>query len=169
VVAVVGAMVVAICFRDRLQDLAGYGYAAIFLVGLVSNATVILPIPGLAVSPLMGGVFNPWLVGLSAGVGQALGELSGYMVGYSGQTLVSGGPTYDRLAGWMRRHGALTIFLLAVFPNPLFDVGGVIAGALRFPAWKFLLSCAAGKVLKNVALALLGFYGVEAVFRLLGP
>lgn len=167
IAVVVGALVTAIIFRSHLQELAGYGYLAVFVVGLVSNATIILPIPGLAVSSLLGGVFNPWLVGLVGGLGQALGELSGYMVGYSGQALVDKNPTYHRLSGWMRRHGMLTIFLLALVPNPLFDLGGIAAGALRFPVWKFLASCMAGKVIKNAAFALAGYYGLETLLRIL--
>jgi len=164
-VIVIAVSVAAVCFRDRVQDLRGYGYAAVFLVGLLSNATLLFPVPGLAVSSLMGGVFNPWLVGLVGGVGQALGELSGYLVGYSGQTLVDGNPTYDRLYRWMGRYGGWVIFVLAAVPNPVFDVGGMAAGALRFPVWKFLLWCAAGKVVKNIAFALAGYYGAETLFR----
>lgn len=169
VAIVIGVSVAAVLFRDRVQDLAGYGYVAVFLVGLLSNATLVFPVPGLAVSSLMGGVFNPWLVGLIGGVGQAIGELSGYMVGYSGQTLVHGNPTYDRLYRWMGRYGGWVIFGLAVIPNPLFDVGGMAAGALRFPVWKFLLWCAAGKVVKNALFALAGYYGIDAIFRWLMP
>ncbi len=167
-VVIVGALAAAVYFRDRLQELAAYGYAAVFLVGLLSNATIILPIPGLAVSSVLGGVFNPWVVGVVAGIGQALGELSGYLLGYSGQTLVANRPIYDRIQGWMRRWGVWVIFVLAVIPNPVFDVGGMIAGALRFPLWKFLSSCAAGKIIKNIAFALAGYYGIEAILRLLG-
>jgi len=167
-IVIVGALVAAVYFRDRLQELAAYGYAAVFLVGLLSNATIILPIPGLAVSSVLGGVFNPWLVGIVAGIGQALGELSGYLLGYSGQTLVARRPIYERLYGWMRRYGVWVIFVLAVIPNPVFDIGGMIAGALRFPLWKFLTSCAAGKIVKNIAFALAGYYSIEAILRLLG-
>jgi uncharacterized membrane protein YdjX (TVP38/TMEM64 family) len=168
VLIIVAASAATLYYRDRVQELAEYGYVAIFLVGLISNATVILPIPGLAVSSLLGGVFNPWLVGLVGGVGQALGELSGYMVGYSGHELVDENPTYDRLVGWMDRHGVTTVFVLAVIPNPLFDLGGAAAGALRMPVWKFLLSCTAGKVVKNIVLAFVGYFGAETMLRLLG-
>jgi len=168
VVAILAALGAALCFRDRLQELEQYGYAAVFLVGLVSNATIIFPVPGLAVSSVMGGVFNPWIVGLVGGVGQALGELTGYMAGYSGQRLVDENPTYDRLTRWMQRHGTLTIFVLAITPNPVADVGGMAAGALRFSLWKFLVSCTAGKVVKNIAFALAGYYGIEAVSKLFG-
>lgn len=161
VVIIIGASVASIYFRNHLQELANYGYLAVFLVGLISNATVILPLPGLAVSTLLGAVFNPWLVGIVGGVGQALGELSGYLVGYSGHTLVDENPTYQRLVGWMRRHGMLTVFVLALIPNPIFDLGGIAAGALRFPVWKFLLSVTAGKVIRNIGFALAGYYGLE--------
>lgn len=167
-IVILGALVAAVYFRDRLQELAAYGYAAVFLVGLLSNATIILPIPGLAVSSVLGGVFNPWLVGIVAGIGQALGELSGYLLGYSGQTLVANSAIYDRLYGWMRRYGVWVIFILAAIPNPAFDLGGMIAGALRFPLWKFLTSCAAGKIIKNIAFALAGYYGIATILRLLG-
>jgi len=168
IVAVLAALGAALYFRDRLQELAQYGYAAVFLVGLVSNATLILPVPGLAISSVMGGVFNPWIVGIVGGVGQALGELTGYMAGYSGQTWVDENAVYNRLTQWMQRHGILTIFVLALIPNPIFDLGGIAAGALRFPVWKFLTSCTAGKIVKNIIFALAGYYGIEALSRLFG-
>ncbi len=168
VIAVLAALGAALYFRERLQELQRYGYVAVFLVGLISNATLILPVPGLAVSSVMGGVFNPWLVGLVGGVGQGLGELTGYMAGYGGQNIVDDYAVYDRLTEWMQRYGVLTVFFLAFIPNPIFDVGGMIAGALRFPLGKFLASCIAGKVIKNIIFALAGYYGIDALFALCG-
>jgi membrane protein YqaA with SNARE-associated domain len=164
--AVVSALGAALYFRDNLRDLERYGYAAVFLVGLISNATLILPVPGLAVSSVLGSVFNPWIVGLVAGVGQALGELTGYMAGYSGQSWVDEHPRYRRLVLWTQQYGVFAIFLLALFPNPLFDVVGMAAGVLRFPVWKFLLSCAAGKVIKNILFAVAGWYGFGTLLGL---
>jgi uncharacterized membrane protein YdjX (TVP38/TMEM64 family) len=164
--AVSVALVVSFIFRSHLRDLEQYGYIAVFLVGLISNATLILPVPGLAMSSVLGSVFNPWAVGLVAGIGQALGELTGYMAGYGGQTWVEGYSRYRRLTRWMERYGILAIFVLALLPNPVFDVAGMVAGALRFPVWKFLLSCTAGKVIKNVIFAVGGYYGIGFLFRL---
>jgi membrane protein YqaA with SNARE-associated domain len=42
----------------------------------------------------------------------------------------------------------LTIFLLAAIPNPIFDVGGIIAGALQMKGWKFLVAAALGKSIR---------------------
>ena len=167
VVAVIAALGAALYFRERLKELEQYGYVAVFLVGLVGDATVILPLPGLAFIFVMGGIFNPWIVGIVGGVAQGLGELTGYMAGYSGQTWVDEDRVYDWMTRWMRRYGSLAIFVMAAIPNPLFDVGGLAAGALRFPIAKFLASCVAGKVVKGIAFALAGYYGVEALFRLL--
>jgi uncharacterized membrane protein YdjX (TVP38/TMEM64 family) len=166
-VAIIVALGAALYFRDHLDDLEGYGYATVFLVGLISNATLILPVPGLAVSSVLGSVFNPWFVGLVAGVGQALGELTGYMAGYGGQSWVDERPRYRRLVLLSQKYGVFAIFLLALFPNPLFDVAGMAAGVLRLPVWKFLLSCGAGKVIKNIVFAVAGSYGIGALFKLL--
>ena len=166
IIAVVAALIAAVYYREHLEDLQQYGYAAVFLIGLVSNATLILPVPGLAVSSVLGGVFNPWLVGIAGGIGQALGELTGYMAGYSGQTLFDKNPTYQRLLRWMQRYGMATVFVLGLVPNPVFDLGGLAAGALRLPVWKFLLSCAAGKIIKNIAFAFLGYYGITSLAEL---
>jgi uncharacterized membrane protein YdjX (TVP38/TMEM64 family) len=168
VVAVVVALAAAYYFKDHIQELKPYGYAAVFVAGLISNATVILPVPGLAITAVMAGILNPWIVGLVGGAAQALGELTGYMAGYSGQTWVDENPTYDRLARWMQRRGLLTIAVLAAIPNPAFDLAGIAAGALRLPVWKFLAGCAIGGVIKNTVFALVGFYGVGVLSNLFG-
>jgi len=166
IVLIVAAFGATVYFREHIQQIERLGYAAVFLVGLVANATIILPLPGLAVTSAMGAVCNPWIVGIVGGVGQALGELTGYMAGYSGQTWVDENPTYRRLTRWMQRHGVWPIFVLASIPNPLFDIAGLAAGALRFPWWKFLLSCLAGEIVKNTLFALAGSYSIDALYRL---
>ena len=165
VVAVMAALGAALRYRDRIDELEEYGYAAVFLVGLISNATLILPVPGLAVSSALGSVYNPWIVGLVGGLGQALGELTGYMAGYSGQTWLDEQPRYDRLVRWMQRYGVLAVFVLALLPNPVFDVAGMIAGVLRLGVWRFLLSCAAGKIIKNIGFAMVGDFGVGELLQ----
>ena len=109
-----------------------------------------------------------WIVGLVGGVAQALGELTGYMAGYSSQTWVDENPTYDRLAKWVQQRGLLTIAALAAIPNPAFDVAGIAAGALRLPLWKFLVGCNIGGIVKNTIVALAGYYGIEVLLRLYG-
>jgi len=160
--------VAIVIYRERIKAWAVYGYPGIFLVSLLSNATVVFPVPGLAFTFAMGGVLHPLLVGLVAGVGEALGELTGYLAGYGGRVIIEKRQTYERLESWMRRYGAATIFTLSAIPNPMFDLAGMAAGALRFPLWRFLLVCWMGKTIKTILFALAGAYSIPFLERLLG-
>jgi membrane protein YqaA with SNARE-associated domain len=139
--------------RKQVKELEGYGYLSAFVVGLVGNATVVLPAPSLAFTVALGGVLNPLLVGLAAGAGEALGEMTGYLAGISGKRIVRDQERYLEVQRQMDRYGGWVFFILAAIPNPLFDIAGIAAGTLRFPVWKFLLSAAAGKTLKAMLFA----------------
>jgi membrane protein YqaA with SNARE-associated domain len=140
-------------FYDRVQALRGYGYVGAFLIGFLANATVIVPAPSLAFTTALGGVLNPFLVGVAAGAGEALGELTGYLAGISGKELIENRDRYETICSYMDRFGGWVFFVLAAIPNPLFDVAGIAAGVVRFPLWKFLLSAWAGKTLKSIMFA----------------
>lgn len=144
------------------------GLLALFAIAAISNATLILPVPGLALTALAATVADPLLVGVVAGAGQTLGEMTGYLAGYSGQTLADNIPRYAQLVGWMRRFGPATIFVLAIIPNPLFDVAGIIAGALRMPVWLYVIAGGVGKIIKNTAVAYGAVYGVEWLKQVFG-
>src|SRR5438094_487678 len=66
------------------------GYLGIFLVTLLATGAIILPVPylGLIVNAGASPYLNPLLVALIAGVAAALGELTGYLVGYTGRALL---------------------------------------------------------------------------------
>jgi len=150
--------------RDKVGSLGVFGYPGIFLISMLSNATLILPVPGVLFTSAMGLVFNPWWVALAAGSGAALGELSGYMAGFSGQAIIENKKWYDRLTVWMKNYGSLTVFILALIPNPVFDIGGMVAGALRMPLWRFLLFCWLGKIGKMLIFSL----GGASILKLFG-
>ena len=172
VVALLFALAISVLiflYRDRVAKLASYGYLGLFVISVVGNATVLLPMPSLVATFITGGVLNPWLVGIVSGAGMAVGELSGYLAGYGGGAIIEAENRgrYQRLESWMRRHGALTIFVLSVIPNPLFDLAGIAAGALHYPVWRFLLFCFLGKTVKGLVLAFAGAQSVEWIDRFL--
>ena len=162
---VVGISVSIFVFRDRFAELAAIGYPGIFVVSLLGNATVILPAPSLALVFAMGSVLPPVLVGLVAGVGEALGELTGYAAGFGGRAVIENQKTYERLVAWMRRAGGATVFVLSVIPNPFFDLAGIAAGTLGYPVWRFLLFCWLGKTIKTILVA---WAGAQS-FRIIEP
>ena len=159
--AVIGITVYIYSIRERVDEFAAYGYPGIFLVMLMANATVIIPAPGVAVVFAMGSVFNPILVALAAGTGGAIGELSGYLAGFSGQAIVENTQTYDRISPWVQKYGVWAILVLSAIPNPFFDLAGIAAGVAKIPVWKFLLFCWAGQIIKMTMFAYAGAYSID--------
>jgi len=152
----IGTTGLIVALREPLQALGGYGYAGVFLVALLGHATVLVPVPDLAVTFAMGGVLNPWIVGAVAGAGEGLGELTGYLAGYAVREAVQDQALYVRVRKWIKRYGAGAIFVFAVIPNPLFDLAGMAAGALGMPWPRFFLACWAGKTVRSLVAALIG-------------
>jgi len=162
-IGVLAITTVLYIYRNEVSKLQVLGYPGIFLVSLLSNATLVLPVPGVLFTSAMGAIFNPYWVALAAGSGATLGEISGYLVGFSGQGVIENKVWYDRISVWMLKYGDLTIFLLALIPNPLFDIAGMVAGALKMPMWRFLLWVWLGKCIKMLAFAL-GGAGLLSLF-----
>ena len=166
---VVAVTVALFFYRDRVAELGNYGYLGAFLISLVANATIILPMPGLLILIALGAALTPVLVALVGGVGGAVGELTGYILGYSGHRVIpSNSKMYARAEGWMRRRGTITIFLFSLLPFLPLDVAGVVAGVLRFPVWKFLLACFLGKAVLYIVVIQTGAWGWEAALRYFG-
>lgn len=157
--------VVAFYLSYKLDFLGWFGYAGAFFIALISSATVILPAPGWVVIAGMASHLNPILLGVVAGAGSAFGELTGYMVGYGGREIIDKKrlPEYRRQKKWVKDADVAALFVLAALPNPIFDVAGIAAGALKIPLWRFLLAVGAGKILKFVAVAYLGNFALAYV------
>jgi membrane protein YqaA with SNARE-associated domain len=141
-----------------MRRLNTLGYLGIFLLMFISSATILLPVPGLLAVPIAGIFLNPLRVGIAAGIGSALGELSGYFAGCGGRLAIEKNKTgiYKTVKRWMKGNGFITIFIFAAIPNPFFDVAGLAAGTLDYPVWEFLVACLLGKILKCIVLAYLG-------------
>lgn len=153
---VIAITVSVLIFRKQFTNLGAYGYPGIFLLSIVANATVIIPVPGVLLTSALGAVFNPFWVAVAAGAGASLGELSGYLAGFSGQMVIQNTSRYENLTKWMRKYGGVTIMVLALIPNPAFDLAGITAGALKMPVHRFLIWCCLGKILKMLVFAYLG-------------
>ena len=150
----------ALLLHERL-NLEKVGYAGLGLTVLLASGGLVLPIPSLATACTAGALLNPVYVALVAGSAGTLGELTGYFLGYSGQGVLGRSRIYRRMEGWMRRRGWLVLFLVALIPNPIFDVVGIAAGALRYPLWRFLAVVWVGKLSKFLVFAYSCAYGIE--------
>jgi membrane protein YqaA with SNARE-associated domain len=146
-----------------------FGYAGIFVVSLVSSASIFLPLPGFLFIVAAAPFLNPWIVGIVAGAGSAVGELTGYAIG-KGSYRALKKKDYKWLKRgekWFRKkRGFVFILIFAATPLPD-DVTGILGGMFRYDWRKFLLAAFIGKTLMNLALALSGFYGMSLMAPLL--
>jgi uncharacterized membrane protein YdjX (TVP38/TMEM64 family) len=162
-VSLIALTVVLLICREQIQVLKTYGYPGIFVFSILANATILIPVPGVIFTSAMGAVFNPFWVSIASGAGAAIGELSGYLAGFSGQAVVEDSERYQRVVQWMKKYGDVTILVLAFIPNPLFDLAGMVAGILKVPIWKFMLYCLIGKVLKMMMFAYAGDWIMQLI------
>jgi membrane protein YqaA with SNARE-associated domain len=155
-------------YQQEIQSWGEAGLLGLFVVSIIGNATLIIPAPVFVVACAAGLVYGPLQVGVIAAAGAALGELTGYLAGYGGEAIIPEGKWYHRLQAFMHRRGMLAIFLLGAIPNPIFDVGGLIAGAMKMPVWKFLLAAWAGKTIRlgfTAWACLAGVPWLQQIFR----
>jgi membrane protein YqaA with SNARE-associated domain len=157
-ILVIALSVVIFIYRDWIGMLGIYGYIGAFFIALLGSASLVLPVPSWVILAALGTALNPWLIGLVAAVGGTIGELSGYGLGFGGRIGLEKIPHYERIVNWMRRWGGITIFVLALIPNPLFDIAGAAAGALKYPIWKFMLWGFLGRLPKSIFYAHVGIW-----------
>ena len=142
----------------RLAELAALGYPGIFLLMVISGAAY-FPVPGPPTVAVAGALWNPLLVGLAAGLGNATGEITSYAIGRAAATALDkyrDARFITLLEKWLARYGFFAIVVLAAVPNPTFHALTLLAGTLGYPARRYWLACAAGNTIKYTAVAFLG-------------
>lgn len=159
--AVIAITVFVYNIRDRVEQFSALGYPGIFLIALLANATILLPAPGAAIVYAMGAVFHPIGVGLAAGTGGAIGELSGYLAGFSGQAVIERTDIYNRTKPWIDKYGGWAILFLSAIPNPFFDAAGIAAGIAKMPLKTFLFFVWMGQLIKMTLFAYAGRFSID--------
>jgi len=154
-------------FSANIESLKSYGYAGLFLINVIGAASILLPSPAAASVFAGGALLEDFLgvpafvwVGLVAGLGEAVGEFTGYAAGYGGRVFIEERPAFVQIHAWMDKRGFMTMFLMSTVPNPLFDVAGLAAGAVQMPLRSFFVATLLGKVIKNTWIAAAGALGV---------
>lgn len=141
-----------------------YGYAGVFLVLLISNASILFPLPGTFIIFVAGAILNPWGVALAAGLGGTVGEFTGYLLGRGGGKLVERRAELSIARNTFKKYGSWSIYIFAALPLP-FDIVGLVSGALRIHPLIFFLLTFAGK---TTAFTMYAFTGREATELLTG-
>ncbi len=142
---------------DLAYRLGALGYIGVFLITLISNATIVVPIPYFGLVAALSPGLSMVGVGIAGALGSVIGESVGFFVGRSGRGVVE----QTRFYRWVQRQlehpwrAFVVLFALSAPPNPAFDVAGLTAGAMGLPYWIFLSA---------VFLARLVRFGIVAFF-----
>ncbi|MBI2232366.1 MAG: VTT domain-containing protein [Candidatus Aenigmarchaeota archaeon] len=163
-------------------DIAGlvhaFGYLGVFLASLIGSASIIFPVPSFALVIAAGSQFDPFWVGIISGAGAAIGELTGYGLGYGIYHLrnkfkKSTKKQKEELKGWKKtfknwfdNHMGFALIMIFAFTPLPDDVIGIFCGAVKYDIKKFFIAVLIGKIMLGLVLAYGGLLGFELFERL---
>jgi membrane protein YqaA with SNARE-associated domain len=135
----------------------------VFAVSFIGTASIIIPIPYtvliLSLS-LSSTEWDPLLLIIAAGLGSAMGEMVGYILGYYGRKIVSAERQrkMEYLVKIFDRYGPLAIFVFAVTPLPD-DLLYIPLGLMHYKFYKAFIPTLIGKFLM---IAIIVYFGRTA-------
>ena len=151
---------------DFAQD---YGYLGIFVISFVGSVSVVFPVPYTLAIFFMGRFLDPVFIAVSSGLGSAIGEFSGYTLGYYGRAVVS--EERRRKMEYMLKlfdhYGPAAIFFFALTPLPD-DLLFIPLGVMRYPFWKAFIPALLGKTVMSFILAYAGQQSIEFIETVFG-
>ena len=157
---------------DWMQNVAGqYGYLGIFLISFLGATSVFVPIPSTVVIFIIAGntAFDPLWIAVAAGLGAAIGEFSGYLIGYGGRRVI--GEKYkkkmDILMKLFKRFGTAVIFIFALTPLPD-DLLFIPLGVMRYSVLAAFIPALLGKFLSNLIIAYAGRFTLQIISDFFG-
>ena len=153
-----------------------YGYFGVFLISLIGALSIIFPIPYTVIIFTLGGlkigeawVFEPLLIAVAAGIGSAIGEFSGYLLGVGGRKVISDKykKKMDFLVRVFNKYGPITIFLFALTPLPD-DLLFIPMGVMRYSIIKAFIPALLGKFFMNLIVAYSGRFSIGIIRDIFG-
>ncbi len=167
--------VAIVIYKDEVKALQNYGYFGAFFISILGGATIIIPVPMLAIVFALGGVMPyPWLVAIVAALGELVGAMTIYATGHGAGHAISKSKhgrmqkIYDKLLSLMKRRGAITLFAVTSVVNPFFYPAAFAAGALKFGLKKYIPIVLVGKMIKSFTVVYAGYFGLKGIFHAIG-
>lgn len=166
-------------FEDAFRQLAQwmqnfsiqYGYFGIFLISLLGALSVFFPIPYTVVIFTLGGIstFDPVLIALASGMGSAVGEFSGYLLGFGGRKAISEKYKHkmEFLLKIFDKFGPIAIFIFALTPLPD-DLLFIPLGVMRYSLVKAFIPALIGKFCMSLIIAYSGRLSLQIIRDIFG-
>ncbi|TFH36243.1 MAG: DedA family protein [Dehalococcoidia bacterium] len=145
--------------RLAAEDFTRHGYLGVFVVNMVTCASILFPIPGEAINVAAGSMLSPVTVALVATAGATIGEMTAYVAGFYGRKVLMAryAARYAQAQTWMSRYGLFAVFLFALVPMLVFDLIGIVAGSTRYNLGRFAAATFAGRFLRSLLLSYAGY------------
>jgi len=136
-----------------------YGYVGAFLVCILGNISIFIPIPFALIVYAFGSTLNPLLLGIVSGLGSTIGEMVSYFLGWGGRKIIESryGSRLDAVKKLVGRYGALSVFLIALLPVPD-DLLLIPLGMMKYDIKKTFIAMLLGKTLMCISLAYAGAF-----------
>ena len=141
------------------ETIGRYGLLGILVVSMVSHLTVVARDMFIPMYLPLATIYHPLVLGASAGVGAAIGEVTTYVLGWGvAESMEDGDLGEDnRLSQWIRKYGLWAVLLVAVTPLPDTPVI-LLAGSNKLPFGKlFLVECVGKTALYSIGAVVGGF------------
>jgi membrane protein YqaA with SNARE-associated domain len=148
-----------------------YGYLGVFLISLIGAMSIFVPIPYTVVIFILGGLssFDPLWIAVAAGIGSAIGEFSGYLLGVGGRKVI--GNKYKKrmefITKLFKKYGPVAIFVFALTPLPD-DLLFIPLGVMRYSLLRAFIPALLGKFFSNLIIAYSGRLSLQIIGDLFG-
>jgi len=157
---------------DWMTKFAGdYGYLGVFLISMLGAMSIFFPIPSSVVIFILGAssTLDPLLIAVAAGAGAAVGEFSGYLIGFGGRRAI--GEKYkkkmDFLVKLFKKFGPIVIFVFALTPLPD-DLLFIPLGVMRYSFLQAFIPALLGKFVSNLIIAYSGRLSLQIIKDIFG-
>jgi uncharacterized membrane protein YdjX (TVP38/TMEM64 family) len=161
-------------------------YLGLFFTAVLAGSPLPIPTPCFALTFTLGSRFDPFLIGLIAGTGAAMGAMLVYFTARTGRHFMPNVNFTDpankiyssaigrflrkikvpRFMELANRRGPVGVFFLSMVPNPFLMPLLVTMGINKVAAWKIALTTWAGNLVMFIVIAAVGHYGLGSILRL---
>ena len=145
-----------------LEFILEYGYFGTFVISVLGNLVPFLPVPYLIPIFLLSEVLEPFLVGISVGIGASLGKCVSYAIGRGGRAVLNEKKKKELecFGNMLGKYGAIAVYLFASLPLPD-DIIVMPFGIIKYNFRKFFVALLLGKLTLGMLVAYTARYSFE--------
>jgi membrane protein YqaA with SNARE-associated domain len=152
ILSIIGVIFVALISGSLLwrlmiqgDNLGRLGLLGVLLASMLSHLTIVARDMFIPLFLPLASVYHPVILGITAGTGAAIGEVTTYFLGWGiAESMNHLSETEDRIARWINKYGLWAVLLVAITPLPDTPIV-ILAGSRKLPFTKLTIVEILGK------------------------